>query len=43
MAMQDQALLNFHMVEINTPVFMPVGTYGAVKSISPDELERIEF
>ena len=25
---------------INTPVFMPVGTYGAVKSVSFDELER---
>ncbi|HEX7344623.1 MAG TPA: tRNA-guanine transglycosylase, partial [bacterium] len=23
---------------INTPAFMPVGTYGAVKGISPDEL-----
>ncbi len=23
---------------VNTPVFMPVGTYGAVKSLSPDEL-----
>ena len=29
--------------EINTPVFMPVGTYGAVKSISPSELEEIDF
>jgi queuine tRNA-ribosyltransferase len=24
--------------EIETPVFMPVGTYGAVKGVSPDEL-----
>lgn len=24
---------------INTPAFMPVGTYGAVKGISPDELQ----
>ena len=25
--------------EINTPAFMPVGTYGAVKSLSPDDLK----
>ena len=29
--------------KINTPVFMPVGTYGAVKSISPSELEKSNF
>ena len=29
--------------EINTPVFMPVGTYGAVKSISPSELNELGF
>ncbi|MDC0182908.1 tRNA guanosine(34) transglycosylase Tgt [Nitrosomonadales bacterium] len=29
--------------EINTPVFMPVGTYGAVKSISPSELNDLGF
>jgi queuine tRNA-ribosyltransferase len=23
---------------VDTPVFMPVGTYGAVKAMSPDEL-----
>lgn len=28
---------------INTPVFMPVGTYGAVKSISPYELKENNF
>ena len=28
---------------IHTPVFMPVGTYGAVKSLSPDDLEKINF
>ncbi len=27
--------------EINTPVFMPVGTLGAVKTLSPEELEKI--
>lgn len=26
--------------DIQTPAFMPVGTYGAVKGISPDELRR---
>src|SRR5215470_6121474 len=25
--------------EVETPVFMPVGTYGAVKAMSPDELD----
>ena len=36
-------LLKLTHGEVNTPVFMPVGTYGAVKSISPDELEEIDF
>ena len=31
--------LNHGVVE--TPLFMPVGTYGAVKSVSPDELKAI--
>ena len=26
---------------VDTPVFMPVGTAGSVKSISPDELESL--
>jgi len=26
---------------VETPVFMPVGTYGAVKSVTPDELETL--
>jgi queuine tRNA-ribosyltransferase len=26
---------------IETPVFMPVGTYGTVKAITPQELERL--
>ena len=26
---------------IDTPVFMPVGTYGAVKAMSPRELEEV--
>ena len=36
-------LLKLSHGEINTPVFMPVGTYGAVKSISPDELEAMNY
>jgi len=27
--------------EIRTPVFMPIGTYGAVKSLTPEELKNI--
>ncbi|MFI5269022.1 MAG: tRNA-guanine transglycosylase, partial [Chloroflexota bacterium] len=26
--------------EIETPVFMPVGTYGAVRTVSPDEVRE---
>jgi queuine tRNA-ribosyltransferase len=26
---------------VETPIFMPVGTYGAVKAMSPDELTRL--
>ncbi|MBI2970325.1 MAG: tRNA guanosine(34) transglycosylase Tgt [Gammaproteobacteria bacterium] len=26
---------------VNTPVFMPVGTYGAVKAMTPEELEAV--
>lgn len=27
--------------EVNTPAFMPVGTYGTVKAMSPEELESV--
>jgi queuine tRNA-ribosyltransferase len=27
--------------EVTTPAFMPVGTQGTVKAMTPDELERI--
>ncbi len=30
--------LTFRRGEIQTPVFMPVGTYGTVKSVTPDEV-----
>ena len=26
---------------VETPVFMPVGTYGTVKAMAPDELVRL--
>ena len=29
--------------QIHTPVFMPVGTYGAVKTLSPDEISSIGY
>lgn len=29
------------MGDIQTPTFMPVGTYGAVKSLSPVELKKM--
>jgi len=29
--------------DINTPVFMPVGTVGAVKTMEPRELKKIDF
>ncbi len=31
--------LAFRRGEIQTPVFMPVGTYGSVKSVTPEEVE----
>ncbi len=31
--------LEFRRGEIQTPVFMPVGTYGTVKSVTPEEVE----
>ncbi len=27
--------------QINTPAFMPVGTYGAVKALTPEDLEQV--
>lgn len=33
------ATLSFRRGEIKTPVFMPVGTYGTVKSVTPEEVE----
>ena len=36
-------LLKTQHGEISTPVFMPVGTYGAVKSIAPKVIGGNEF
>ncbi|QGX38562.1 tRNA guanosine(34) transglycosylase Tgt [Permianibacter aggregans] len=33
--------LQFERGTVQTPAFMPVGTYGAVKSMSPDDLKAI--
>ena len=33
--------LHFLRGEIKTPVFMPVGTYGTVKTMTPDDLESL--
>lgn len=33
--------LTFRRGTIETPVFMPVGTYGTVKAMRPDEVERM--
>ena len=33
--------LTVHGREIETPLFMPVGTYAAVKTVSPGELEGL--
>lgn len=39
-ARRGRLKLNHGIVE--TPIFMPVGTYGAVKAMSPDHLEQID-
>ncbi len=36
-----RAQLQFKRGSIETPVFMPVGTYGTVKAMTPDELKSI--
>ncbi|MEK6747861.1 MAG: tRNA guanosine(34) transglycosylase Tgt [Pseudomonadota bacterium] len=33
--------LNFPRGVVDTPAFMPVGTYGAVKTVTPDELRAL--
>jgi queuine tRNA-ribosyltransferase len=36
-------ILNLHGVQIETPVFMPVGTQGTVKAMKPEEVAAIGF
>lgn len=36
-------ILNLNGVKLETPVFMPVGTRGVVKTISADDLEELEY
>ncbi len=36
-----QGTLRLNHGEIETPIFMPVGTYGAVKGMSPADLEAV--
>ena len=38
-----RGIIEFHNGSIDTPVFMPVGTYGAVKTITPEELIDIGY
>ena len=39
-ARRGQVTVNHGVIQ--TPIFMPVGTYGSVKAMSPLELEQIE-
>ena len=36
-----RGLLGFHRGRVETPAFMPVGTYGTVKGMTPEELEEV--
>ncbi|EMY78939.1 tRNA-guanine transglycosylase [Leptospira weilii serovar Ranarum str. ICFT] len=36
-------ILNLNGVQLETPVFMPVGTRGVVKTLSADDLEELEY
>ncbi|MEI6800711.1 MAG: tRNA-guanine transglycosylase, partial [Pseudomonadota bacterium] len=36
-----RAKLTLHHGTVETPVFMPVGTYGTVKAMTPAELREI--
>lgn len=36
-------ILNLNGIELKTPVFMPVGTRGVVKTLSADDLEELEY
>ena len=34
-------VLTFKRGKVNTPAFMPVGTYGTVKAMTPEELQKV--
>ena len=36
-----RAKISFPRGDIETPVFMPVGTYGTVKAMTPEELRKL--
>jgi queuine tRNA-ribosyltransferase len=36
-----RGVLRFPRGEVNTPAFMPVGTYGTVKAMKPHDIEAI--
>lgn len=38
-----KAIVRFTRGNVETPAFMPVGTYGAVKAVSPDELYDLGY
>ena len=40
-AQARSGLLSFERGQVQTPIFMPVGTYGAVKALSPEELTEL--
>ena len=40
-SLSRRSQLSFERGNIDTPAFMPVGTYGTVKSMTPEELESI--
>ena len=33
--------MNFERGSVDTPAFMPVGTYGTVKAMTPEELREV--
>lgn len=36
-------ILNLNGIKLETPVFMPVGTRGVVKTLSANDLEELEY
>ncbi len=36
-------ILTVNNIKVNTPAFMPVGTYGAIKTLSPKEILSLEY